>query len=106
MTNCQVVRALAEVGPLDLRYPLFFNDVDWCLRARRKGWEIWFDPKVQVAHALGGTTTLYPWRKLRLAHSGFARFLWRTRRSPATGVLGVVGAWATYVLRVPATLFK
>jgi hypothetical protein len=99
-------RALADVGTLDTAYPLFFNDVDWCLRARRKGWEIHFDPAVQVTHALGGTTALYPWRKLRFAHSGWARFLWRTRPNATAGVAGAAGAWATYVVRAAAALFK
>jgi N-acetylglucosaminyl-diphospho-decaprenol L-rhamnosyltransferase len=99
-------RAIEDVGMLDTRYPLFFNDVDWCLRARSKGWEIWFDPSVQLTHALGGTTGLYPWRKLRFAHTGFARFLWRTRADPLTGVIGVAGAWTTLLVRAFVTLFK
>src|SRR5438874_4907610 len=36
MASCLMVRrqAVAAVGPLDERFPLFFNDVDFCYRLR------------------------------------------------------------------------
>ena len=46
-----------DVGPLDeKRFPLYFNDVDWCFRARKKGWKICFVPRFTVCHheALSG----------------------------------------------------
>ena len=40
-----------DVGPLDAEnFPLYFNDVDWCYRAREKGWRILFDPCLVVYH--------------------------------------------------------
>ena len=35
-----------EVGPMDEQFPIFFNDVDWCWRAKRgAGYEIWYTPR-------------------------------------------------------------
>lgn len=48
--------ALADVGPLDERFPIFFNEVDWCYRARRRGWRIRFTPQATVTHFGGGST--------------------------------------------------
>ncbi|MCC6729998.1 MAG: glycosyltransferase family 2 protein [Chthonomonadales bacterium] len=48
--------ALSDVGPLDERFPIFFNEVDWCYRARRRGWRIRFTPQATVTHFGGGST--------------------------------------------------
>lgn len=48
--------ALHEVGLLDERFPIFFNEVDWCYRARLRGWKILFSPEVEVVHYGGGST--------------------------------------------------
>lgn len=98
--------ALTAIGGLDVDYPLFFNDVEWCWRAHRNGWSIYFDPCVAVPHTLGGTTRRYPWRKLIFAHSGFARFLWRSRQGRLSGFLGVMGVWLTFPWRAVGALFQ
>jgi GT2 family glycosyltransferase len=48
--------AIEDVGLLDERFPIFFNEVDWCFRAKRKGWKILFTPVVEVVHYGGGST--------------------------------------------------
>lgn len=48
--------AIEQVGPLDERFTIFFNEVDWCFRARRQGWKILFTPEVEVVH-YGGSST-------------------------------------------------
>lgn len=60
---------LEEVGLLDERFPIFFNEVDWCFRARRNGWKILFSPSVSVTHYGGGST-----RQVS------ARMAWESRR--------------------------
>ena len=40
--------SLDEVGSFDERFPLFFNDVDLCVRLKEAGWEIHYDPRVRV----------------------------------------------------------
>ena len=46
---------LADVGPLDERFFLYDEDVDWCLRAHRKGWTIRFWPGAQFVHLGNGS---------------------------------------------------
>jgi hypothetical protein len=62
-------RALEDVGLLDERFPIFFNEVDWCWRARKRGWKALFSPEVEVVHYGGGST-----RQVS------ARMAWESRR--------------------------
>jgi GT2 family glycosyltransferase len=41
---------LEELGFLDDRYFLYFEEVDYCLSARRAGWDVIFFPHAQVVH--------------------------------------------------------
>ncbi len=51
-------RAVVEqVGMLDEAFPIFFNEVDWCLRCKRAGWSIYFTPEVEIIHYGGASTT-------------------------------------------------
>jgi GT2 family glycosyltransferase len=47
--------AVDEVGLLDERFFMYFEDHDWCLRFRRAGWKIQFVPDAQVVHYGGGS---------------------------------------------------
>jgi GT2 family glycosyltransferase len=49
--------ALDAVGLLDEQFPIFFNEVDWCLRCKRAGWKIYFDPDAEIVH-YGGSSTV------------------------------------------------
>ena len=47
--------ALATVGRFDTRYPLYYEDTDWCYRARVEGLHIAAAPKAFLFHAFGAT---------------------------------------------------
>ena len=38
------------VGLMSERYFLYFEDVEWCLRAWKKGMEVWFVPEAVIEH--------------------------------------------------------
>ncbi len=42
--------AVAEVGLLDERFFLYFDDVDWCRRFWEKGWKVVYLPDVSLIH--------------------------------------------------------
>jgi len=46
--------AINAVGGFDDDYFLYWEEVDWCLRARRAGWEIAYLPTVTFEHTGGG----------------------------------------------------
>jgi hypothetical protein len=49
-------RALREVGPLDEGFFMYFEDIDYCRRARRGGWRIRCEPSAHVVHLGGGSS--------------------------------------------------
>jgi len=48
--------AWLEVGGFDPRFFLYNEDLDLCLRLRRAGWRLVFEPGMIAEHSLGGTT--------------------------------------------------
>lgn len=53
--TCLCVRrvAIEAAGPLDEAMFMYFEDNDWCLRLRRQGWHVYYNPHVAIVH-LGG----------------------------------------------------
>jgi N-acetylglucosaminyl-diphospho-decaprenol L-rhamnosyltransferase len=107
MFSCIWIRRTTwnAAGPLAARYPLFFNDVDWCVRALARGYELRFDPTVAVLHKRGGTTRRFPLRKLNHSHHSFARYVWTTPASIAVRAMGVLGVLLAYACRLPVALW-
>lgn len=57
---------LDEVGPMSEDFFLYYEELDWCERIRRAGWEVWTEPRARVYHKesvsvqqLGGLKTYY-----------------------------------------------
>ncbi|MFN8532296.1 MAG: glycosyltransferase family 2 protein [Dehalococcoidia bacterium] len=55
---CLVVRrgAFEEAGLLDPAFFMYCEEIDWCWRIKRAGWQIWSVPSARVTH-LGGQST-------------------------------------------------
>jgi GT2 family glycosyltransferase len=49
---CMCIRrsALEKVGLMDERFFLYFEDMDWCRRFWKLGWEVWYVPRARFAH--------------------------------------------------------
>jgi N-acetylglucosaminyl-diphospho-decaprenol L-rhamnosyltransferase len=49
---CLLVRreAIEQVGGLDERFFMYFEEVDWCWRMRRAGWRVRYQPAARVVH--------------------------------------------------------
>lgn len=43
-------RAAEDVGGMDERFFLYFEDVDWCYRMAKRGWKVWYAPAATVEH--------------------------------------------------------
>jgi GT2 family glycosyltransferase len=44
------------IGLMDEKYFLYFEETDFCLQARRAGWECWYVPQSRVMHIAGQST--------------------------------------------------
>ncbi len=54
--------AFDAVGLLDEKLFMYGDDVDWCRRCWKAGWEVVFFPGAQAIHDRGKTTAPYPVR--------------------------------------------
>jgi N-acetylglucosaminyl-diphospho-decaprenol L-rhamnosyltransferase len=55
---CMIVRrrTLEEIGPMDERFFMYFEDADLCRRAREAGWLVYYLPQVEVLHHTGASS--------------------------------------------------
>lgn len=71
---------LAQVGLLDeCFWPIYFEEIDWCERARRAGWTVRIVPASTVIHHESQTTDRLSPRFLQMYHRNRVRFLLKNR---------------------------
>ena len=93
--------AIREVGLLDESYFMHCEDIDWCMRFRRAGWEIFFIPNVEVLHYKGTCSKDRPIRVLYHMHRGMIRFYRKyfRRQYPLPLMVVVMGTvWTRFIL--------
>ncbi|MFN8641669.1 MAG: glycosyltransferase family 2 protein [Candidatus Binatia bacterium] len=85
--------ALADVGLLDESFFLYCEDVDWCLRARRRGYRVVYEPRAVVVHGPAASPAARSRRAYFLARNGllFARKhgTWRERAKLSAAALAL-----------------
>jgi GT2 family glycosyltransferase len=64
---CMAVRrrTLEEIGPMDERFFMYFEDADLCRRARESGWLVFYLPQVEVLHHTGASSRSRLWARLK-----------------------------------------
>jgi N-acetylglucosaminyl-diphospho-decaprenol L-rhamnosyltransferase len=72
--------ALDDVGGWDERYFMYMEDVDLCLRLRRAGWRVAYEPSGAVVHTQGASTSQRPYRMIAEHHRSVWRFAARRYR--------------------------
>lgn len=53
-------QAVAEAGPLDESFVMYGEDLEWCLRMRARGWQVWHCAEAEVVHH-GGASSRQRW---------------------------------------------
>lgn len=68
---CLLLRreALEEVGTLDERFFMYSEELDWCYRAKKAGWEVVYLPTARVVHHVGKSSE----QVLPVRHAQFQR---------------------------------
>ena len=83
-----------QIGLLDEGYFLYFEEVDFCSRAQKAGWKIWFVPESRVIHFEGASTGIQDMARRRAQYWYDSRRRYFVKHS---GVLGLILAdtlWA------------
>jgi GT2 family glycosyltransferase len=102
-------QTIEDIGPLDERFFMYGEELDWCLRAKQAGWSVVYYPEAEIIH-YKGESTKYNSRK---AAFEFHRAMYLFHRkhfarncSPLTNLLiytGIVlkalGSWRKFLAR-------
>ena len=80
-------RVIDQLGGLDERFAWGYEDVDFCLRARRAGWQVHYVPQARVVHDWGGSRRLAPAATTLKAIAGRR---WYFRKHFGAGQAGLV----------------
>jgi GT2 family glycosyltransferase len=65
---------LEAIGPLDERFFLYFEEVDWCLRVKRAGHRIRFISGAQIMHRAGSSANQAWGRSIRFFFESMVRY--------------------------------
>jgi GT2 family glycosyltransferase len=102
--------AADDVGGLDERYWLWAEDLDWCHRFWKHGWEVLYWPEVEVIHLKSASVGEH--RSLRL-NFAFHRSIWlfykkhhAPHRSRLLSALVALGVWSKFVASAAVNAFR
>ena len=87
MTRAQVIQ---QVGLMDERFFMYAEEIDWCMRVKRAGWEIYCLPTAVIMHHGGGSTRQQP--------TYMNELLWHSRFRLFEKHYGKLFAWAARLL--------
>lgn len=91
-----------NIGPLDEDYFGFGEDIDWCTRAKKSGWEVWYYPGSCIIHLKGqGGVHVKPYRKVWGMHQAMRIFYFKHLRAGypwfVTGMV-CIAIWISFAL--------
>lgn len=92
---CMLVRreVVEHVGLLDERFFAFFEETDWCLRIRQRGWKIYLLPEVRVIHLGSASFDQVPEEKMRRWHESFYIYLRKHHGAFVASALKLAAIW-------------
>jgi len=108
---CMLVKreAVEDVGPMDDKYFMHCEDLDWCMRFRQRGFSIMFVPAARVVHYQGTCSKdrklFVEWHK----HKGMIRFYRKFFRHQYPGVLRWLveaGVWLRFAALAVGHILK
>lgn len=85
----------AAIGPMDEGYFLYFEDAEYCLRARRAGWTIVQDRSAVAVHYRGGSG---PVKALASARKRLPPYFYASRSRFLYQAHGMAGLWMANLL--------
>ncbi len=93
---CVLIRqaVIEQIGLMDEGYFMYFDDVDYCRRARNSGWTVLHWPTARVVHLRGGSGSV----KSEVAARKRPRpYLYASRSRYFAKFYGMVGLWITNI---------
>ena len=81
---CMVVRrkAIKDIGSMDERFFMYWEDADWCKRMWQAGWKVVYNPCLSVKHFVGGSSSNSIVRSVFLFHISTYKFFRKYNQKP------------------------
>ncbi len=76
-----------QVGIYDERYFMFFDEVDWCYRIKKAGWQIKFFPQATITHYWAQSTKQALFKMNKQWYISFYKYLRKNKKYPGLLVL-------------------
>lgn len=93
---CARAEAIDSIGGMDERFFLYSEEIDWCLRARKAGWDVRHLPSISVVHHAGRRD-----RGDLMAQLAHSRALFARKHHGRLGAFGIRAALALgHLLRI------
>ncbi len=87
---------IEQIGPMDDKYFMYFEDIDYSLKIRSAGWKILHWPAAKVVHLRGGSSSV---KSAMKARKRVPKYYYEARsRYYAKFYGGVAGLWMTNML--------
>ena len=94
---------IEQIGLMDENFFLYFEEVDYCRRARTAGWSVWYLPESRVVHLEGASTGIQVGAKRRAGYWYASRRRFFIKHQGIAGLLAADALWAlgrlSYLLR-------
>jgi len=94
---CILIRrdVIEQVGLMDDGYFMYFEDIDYCRRARKRGWKVLYEPSARVVHLRGGSSNV---KDAIAERKRPPRFYYESRARYFAKFYGRTGLWFTNLL--------
>ncbi|MDP3963264.1 MAG: glycosyltransferase family 2 protein [bacterium] len=109
ITGCCLLikrEVIQEVGLMPEDYFLYYEDVDWCLKARQRGWRVVYVPAAHIWHKVsrstGAGSASYVYYHVRNGMALSWRFGGLVRRTALLGFVGWTAAKQVIKLCIPS----
>ncbi|MEK7496514.1 MAG: glycosyltransferase family 2 protein [Patescibacteria group bacterium] len=108
MGACFIVRRelFNQLDGFDERFFLWFEEVDFCGRARQAGQEVWYAPTIQISHSKGQSFKQYSYLR---RHFNFSKSLVqyiKKHKGVAAALVVLITSVPWFILAPVADLFK
>ncbi len=93
-------KVIQDVGGLDTRFFMYGEEAEWCSRVRRAGWDIVYNPAIEILHhGAASTAHMSEWKAVEMTR-GHILFL-RFTRGPFVAWLGTLLMALRDLVRAP-----
>lgn len=108
MGACFLVRKECwdQLEGLDQRYFIWFEEVDACKQAKQNGWQIWYEPSVEIIHYGGEAfAKVFSWRRQGYFNDSLRKYMKKWHGQKAYAVVSLLNPVSMAMAGV-LTLFR